>query len=209
MRSCKPERSVLFTREPSIISEQRTAKEPAWTANKGVTRRERFFGEMDAEIPWTELVAFITPVCPKRHQYQSGRPAVAIGALLRIYFLQHWFDLSDPAAEDALYDSEAMRHFVSVEIAGNASPDETTILLFRHLLEAHRLIEELFEAVCDLFEAKGLLLTAGTIVDPTFLRVSSSTKNAIGTRSRTIKQTQKGKVLLRDEGPRGLGSPGE
>jgi len=172
------------------------------------TRRAQFLSDMEQIIPWKELAAAVEPVYPKGSD-AGGRPPIALERMLRIYFLQHWFDLSDPAAEDALYDSEAMRHFVSVEIAGNASPDETTILLFRHLLEAHRLIEELFEAVCDLFEAKGLLLTAGTIVDPTFLRVSSSTKNAIGTRSRTIKQTQKGKVLLRDEGPRGLGSPGE
>ena len=115
-----------------------------------------------------------------------------IEAMLRIYFLQHWFDLSDPAAEDALYDSEAMRRFVGLELSEDAIPDETTILRFRHLLEQHQLTAQLFDAVRGLLEAKGLLLKSGTIVDATILAAPSSTKNATQTRDPEMRQTRKG-----------------
>ncbi len=173
------------------MSDQRTFASVAWTTKKKVTRRERFLAEMDAVIPWAELVARIAPHYPKCRRGQSGRPPIPIETMLRIYFLQHWFDLSDPAAEDALYDSEAMRHFVGVELSDDAIPDETTILRFRHLLEQHRLTEQLFEAVRGLLEAKGLLLKSGTIVDATILSAPSSTKNATGTRDPEMRQARK------------------
>ena len=176
------------------MSEQRTFAALAWTAKKKVTRRERFLAEMDAVIPWAEFVAVIAPCYPRRHRHRSGRSPMAIEAMLRIYFLRQWFDLSDPAAEDALYDSEAMRRFVGVELVEDAIPDETTILRFRHLLEEHRLTEQLFAVVRARLEAQGLLLTAGTIVDATILQAPSSTKNATGTRDPEMKQTQKGKT---------------
>jgi len=176
------------------MSEQRTFAGLAWTAKKKVTRRERFLAEMDAVIPWVEFVAVIAPYYPMRRRHRSGRPPMPIEAMLRIYFLQQWFDLSDPAAEDALYDSEAMRRFVGVELVEDAIPDETTILRFRHLLEEHRLTEQLFAVVRARLEAQGLLLTAGTIVDATILQAPSSTKNATGTRDPEMKQTQKGKT---------------
>ena len=176
------------------MSEQRTFAGLAWTAKKKVTRRERFLAEMDAVIPWVEFVAVIAPYYPMRRRHRSGRPPMPIDAMLRIYFLQQWFDLSDPAAEDALYDSEAMRRFVGVELVEDAIPDETTILRFRHLLEEHRLTEQLFAVVRARLEAQGLLLTAGTIVDATILQAPSSTKNATGTRDPEMKQTQKGKT---------------
>src|SRR6185437_13070132 len=176
------------------MSEQRTFAGLAWTAKTKVTRRERFLADMNAVIPWAEFVAVIAPYYPMRRRHRSGRPPMRIEAMLRIYFLQHWFDLSDPAAEDALYDSEAMRRFVGVELVEDAIPDETTILRFRHLLEEHRLTEQLFAVVRARLEAQGLLLTAGTIVDATILQAPSSTKNATGTRDPEMKQTQKGKT---------------
>lgn len=174
------------------MGDQRTFASLAWTTKKKVTRRERFLAEMDAVIHWADLVALIAPHYPKRQRHRSGRPPMAIETMLRIYFLQHWFDLSDPAAEDALYDSESMRQFVRLELSEDAIPDETTILRFRHLLEQHRLTERLFDAVRGLLEAKGLLLKAGTIVDATILNAPSSTKNATGTRDPEMKQTRKG-----------------
>ena len=176
------------------MSEQPTFAGLAWTAKTKVTRRERFLADMNAVIPWAEFVAVIAPYYPRRHLHRSGRPPMAIETMLRIYFLQHWLDLSDPAAEDALYDSEAMRRFVGVELVEDAILDETTILRFRHLLEQHRLTEPLFAVVRARLEAQGLLLTAGRIVDATILQAPSSTKNATGTRDPEMRQAKKGKT---------------
>src|SRR5207244_5667746 len=140
------------------MSDQRTFAGLAWDSKKKVTRRERFLAEMDAVIPWPELVALVAPHYPKSVR---GRPAMPLATMLRIYFLQQWFNLSDPAAEEALYDSEAMRRFARVELGDDAVPDETTILHFRHLLEQHQLTEQLFALVRGLLETKGLLLKAG------------------------------------------------
>lgn len=173
------------------MGEQRTFAGVAWSDKKKVTRRERFLAEMQAVIPWPALVATIAPHYPRPRR---GRPPMPIETMLRIYFLQHWFDLSDPAAEDALYDSESMRRFAGLELSEDAIPDETTILRFRHLLEQHRLTERVFDTVRGLLEAKGLLLKSGTIVDATILSAPSSTKNATGRRDPEMKQTRKGKT---------------
>jgi IS5 family transposase len=113
--------------------------------------------------------------------------------MLRIYFLQQWFNLSDPQAEDAIYDSESMRRFAGVELGDDVVPDETTILRFRHLLEQHRLTHAIFDAVADLLEERRLLLRAGTIVDATIIAAPSSTKNASASRDPEMKQTRKGR----------------
>src|SRR6202162_70819 len=113
---------------------------------------------MDAVIPWLRLVRLIEPHYPKAGQ---GRHPLGLEKMLRIYFLQQWFNLSDPQAEDAIYDSESMRCFVGVELGDEVVPDETTILRFRHLLEQHRLDHAIFEAIGGLLEARGLLLRAG------------------------------------------------
>lgn len=173
------------------MGSQRTFAGMAWSDKKKITRRERFLAEMNAVIPWAELVALITPHYPKG---RGGRPPMPIETMLRIYFLQQWFDLSDPAAEDALYDSESMRRFVGLELSDDAVPDETTILHFRHLLQQHRLTERMFDAVRGLLESKGMLLKSGTIVDATIINAPSSTKNATATRDPEMKQTRKGKT---------------
>jgi IS5 family transposase len=170
---------------------QRTFAGLAWSQKKKVTRRERFLAEMNAVIPWTDLGALIAPHYPT---VGRGRPPMPLETMLRIYFLQQWFDLSDPAAEDALYDSESMRRFVGVELSEEAVPDETTILRFRRLVEEHHLTEQLFALVRGLLEARGLLVKSGTIVDATILSAPSSTKNASGTRDPEMRQARKGKT---------------
>ena len=169
---------------------QTTFASMAWSAKGKVTRRERFLAEMNAVIPWASLVALIEPHYPKAG---GGRPPLPLERMLRIYFMQQWFNLSDPQAEDALYDSESMRRFAGVELSEDTIPDETTILRFRHLLEEHRLTEAIFAAVRTLLEDKRLLLKSGTIVDATIIAAPSSTKNAEGERDPQMHQTRKGK----------------
>ena len=168
---------------------QRTFAGLAWSQKKKVTRREQFLAEMDAVIPWARLVALIEPHYPKAGR---GRPPLGIEKMLRVYFLQQWFNLSDPQAEEALYDSEAMRRFAGVELSEDVIPDETTVLRFRHLLEQHQLTEAMFTAARGLLAERRLLLQAGTIVDATIIAAPSSTKNAQHARDPEMKQTKKG-----------------
>jgi IS5 family transposase len=136
------------------------------------------------------LIALIEPHYPKAG---AGRPPLPLERMLRVYFMQQWFNLSDPAAEDALYDSESMRRFAGVELAEDVIPDETSILRFRHLLEQHKLTEAIFVEIRGLLESKGLMLKSGTIVDATIISAPSSTKNAEGQRDPEMHQTRKGK----------------
>jgi transposase, IS5 family len=144
---------------------------------------------MDQVIPWKRLMALIEPHYPKPGR---GRRPLGLEKMLRIYCLQHWFDLSDPAAEDAIYDSESMRRFVGVELGEDTVPDESTILRFRHLLEERELTKAIFAAIGALLEEKGLLLKQGTIVDATIIAAPSSTKNKSGKRDPEMRQTKKG-----------------
>jgi transposase, IS5 family len=171
------------------MGNQRTFASMAWQAKGKVTRRERFLAEMDAVIPWTRLIRLIEPHYPKAGQ---GRQPLGLEKMLRIYFLQQWFNLSDPQAEDAIYDSESMRRFARVELGDEVVPDESTILRFRHLLERHGLTKAIFDAVAGLLEERRLLLRSGTIVDATIIAAPSSTKNASATRDPEMKQTRKG-----------------
>jgi hypothetical protein len=171
------------------MAKQRTFASLAWTTKGKVTRRERFLAEMDAVIPWPALLAPIEPHYPKAGK---GRQPLGLEKMLRIYFVQQWFNLSDPQAEDALYDSEAIRRFVGVELGDDVVPDETTILRFRHLLERHHLTEALFATIRALLTEQRLLLQAGTIVDATIIHAPSSTKNAAQARDPEMHQTRKG-----------------
>src|SRR6476659_82032 len=139
------------------------------------TRRQVFLEEMEQVVPWRELCALIEPHYPKPG---NGRPPVGVERMLRIYFLQQWFNLSDPAVEEALYDSCAMRRFVDIDLGREPVPDETTVCRFRHLLEAHDLGQPLFDEVQRHLAAKGLKVATGTIVDATIINAPSSTKNA-------------------------------
>lgn len=185
------------------MAKQQTFAGLAWQNKGKKTRRERFLGEMDSIIPWPQLLELIAPHYPKGG---SGRPPLGLEKMLRIYFLQIWFNLSDPAAEEAIYDSESMRRFARIELSEDKVPDETSILNFRHLLEEHELTKAMFEKINGLMEGKGLLLRSGTIVDATIIAAPSSTKNATESRDPEMKQTKKGKELaLRNEVPRGDG----
>ena len=153
------------------------------------TRREAFLAEMDVVVPWAALCAQIAPHYPKAG---AGRPPIPLERMLRIHFLQHWFNLSDPAAEEALYDSPAMRAFAGVDLGAGPAPDETTICRFRHLLEARDLGARLLEAVNRHLASHGLKVSTGTIVDATIIHAPSSTKNAAAARDPEMHQTRKG-----------------
>lgn len=171
------------------MGEQRTFAAMAWAQKGKVTRRERFLAEMDAVIPWARLVALIEPHYPKAG---NGRPPLGLETMLRVYCLQQWFDLSDPQAEDMLYDSESMRRFARLELGTDVVPDESTILRFRHLLERQQLTAAIFAAVKELLSEKRLLLKSGSIVDATIIAAPTSTKNASKARDPEMKQTRKG-----------------
>jgi transposase, IS5 family len=154
------------------------------------SRREQFLDAMDGIIPWQELQDLIEPYYPKAG---SGRQPIGLSIMLRVYFLQHWFNLSDPGAEDALYESPALRRFAGVDLGRAAAPDETSILRFRHLLEEHELNGKILDAVNLYLDSKGIRITTGTIVDATIIAAPSSTKNSKKERDPEMHQTRKGK----------------
>jgi IS5 family transposase len=149
------------------------------------TRRAAFLAEMERVVPWSALCALIEPFYPKPG---NGGPPIGVERMLRLYFLQQWFNLSDPAAEEALYDSLAMRLFVGIDLGREPVPDETTVCRFRHLLEEH-LGRRLFDEVQRYLTAKGLKVATGTIVDATIINAPSSTKNADKARDPEMHQT--------------------
>ena len=153
------------------------------------TRRREFLEEMERVVPWTELVALVSPHLPEG---KRGRPPFPPETMLRIHFMQQWFNLSDPAMEEALHDMPLFREFAGLEGWGERLPDESTILRFRHVLEEHKLAPEMLKTVNDLLTAKGLMLKSGTVVDATLIAAPSSTKNASGERDPEMKQSKKG-----------------
>ena len=153
------------------------------------TKREAFLAEMEAVVPWALLLALIEPYYPKAG---NGRRPYPLVVMLRIYFLQQWYQLSDPGAEEALYDIQSMRAFAGLELGRDAIPDETTILNFRHLLERHDLTKSMFDAVSSPPEDKGALLRGGIIMDATLIAASPSTKNKAGKRDAQMSQSKKG-----------------
>jgi IS5 family transposase len=153
------------------------------------TRRRAFLLEMERVVPWSELVELITPHCKEGRR---GRPPFNIEAMLRIHFMQQWFNLSDPAMEEALHDMPLFRDFAGLGGWADRLPDETTILRFRHLLEQKKLAPQMLATVNQLLERKGLLLRAGTVVDATLIAAPSSTKNKSGERDPEMHQSKKG-----------------
>src|SRR5437867_3826528 len=154
------------------------------------TRRAIFLEEMEQVVPWRELCALVEPHYP---QPGKGRRPVGVERMLRIYFLQQWFNLSDPAVEDALYDSGGMRQFVGIDLGCEPMPDETTVCKFRHLLEEHQLGEQILGQVNLHLQAQGVRITTGTIVDATILHAPTSTKNREQQRDPEMHRTKKGK----------------
>jgi len=162
-----------------------------FAGKKKRTKRDVFLAEMASVVPWSQLEAVIDPHYPKVGP-QGGRRPFPLIVMLRIYCLQQWYQLSDPGAEEALYDIQSMRAFAGLELGRDAIPDETTILNFRHLLERHELTKAVFAAVAEHLEAKGALLRGGTIVDATLIAASPSTKNKDGKRDPEMRQSKKG-----------------
>jgi IS5 family transposase len=156
------------------------------------TRRAQFLADMEQIIPWPELTAAVQTVYPKISE-NGGRPPIPLERMLRIYFLQLWFNLSDPAVEEALYDSVAMRSFVGIDLGIEGAPDETTVCKFRHLLERNKLGKTLLKAVNEHLRRSGIKIAHGTIVDATIIGAPSSTKNKDGKRDPEMHQTAKGK----------------
>lgn len=152
------------------------------------TRKREFLAQMERVVPWAALVELMAPYAP---QGKKGRPPFAVETMLRIHFMQQWFTLSDPAMEEALHDVPLFREFVGLGWDSRL-PDESTILRFRHLLERHKLAEQILALVNDLLSGKGLLLKAGTVVDATLIAAPSSTKNKDGQRDPEMHQSKKG-----------------
>lgn len=153
------------------------------------TRREKFLSEMARIVPWAALCALIAPKYPRGG---DGRPPKELALMLRVYFLQQWFNLSDPGVEDALYDSVCMRRFAGIDLEESPVPDESTICRFRHLLERHNLGVKLFQRVHQYLESHGIKVGTGTIVDATIINAAPSTKNRDGRRDPEMHQTKKG-----------------
>jgi IS5 family transposase len=154
------------------------------------TRKEMFLEEMDYIIPWQEMSHAVEPYYPAPKG--AGRRPIGIDRMLRIHFLQHWFELSDPGVEEALYDSRAMRQFVGIDLGKEPVPDESTVLQFRHLMERHQLGDKLFNLVNEYLAQNGLKVNRGTIVDATIINAPTSTKNKEKSRDPDMHQTRKG-----------------
>jgi IS5 family transposase len=160
-----------------------------YASKKKQTRRDKFLAEMEQVVPWPRLVTRLAPLYPKG---ERGRPPVPLERMLRIHFLQQWYALSDPGVEEALYDSEAMRRFVGIDLGREGAPDESTVLQFRHLLERHGLAKQILAEVNRYLAGHGMKLSRGTIVDATIIAAAPSTKNQKKARDPEMHQTKKG-----------------
>jgi IS5 family transposase len=156
---------------------------------KKQTRREKFLMEMDKLVPWARLVALIEPYYPKG---ERGRPPIGLERILRMYFLQQWYALADEALEDTIYDSEAMKMFLCIDLNKEGVPDATTLLKFRHLLEKQDLTRQLLDEINEQLAQNKRFLKEGSIVDASIIAAPSSTKNAIMQRDPEMHQTKKG-----------------
>lgn len=166
------------------------AADQGFERHRKPTRRDAFLETMNRVVPWDALCAVVEPHYPKKG---NGRPPIGLERMLRIHFLQHWFNLADLACEEALYDSASLRRFVGIDLGSEPVPDATTLLKFRRLLEQHKLAERLFAEVGRVLQGSGMTLKTGTIVDATIIAAPSSTKNADRQRDPEMHQTRKGK----------------
>ncbi len=171
------------------MTQQLSFAQAEYASKKKTTRRDKFLAEMNQVVPWARLVELIRPHYPSG---KRGRPPVGIERMLRIYFLQQWYGLADEALEDTIYDSQAMRGFAGIDLGVEGVPDATTLLKFRHLLEAHELGARILAEVNAMLGEKQLLMREGTLVDATIIAAPSSTKNREGKRDPEMHQTKKG-----------------
>jgi IS5 family transposase len=154
------------------------------------TRREVFLEKMEQVVSWARLMEVIEPHYPKSGK--RGRPPIGLERMLRTYFVQQWYGLADEAVEDAIYDSQALRNFMDIDLSRQSVPDATTLMGFRHLLEANDLPQALLVEVNALLIERGLLMSQGTLVDATLIAAPSSTKNQKHARDPEMHQTKKG-----------------
>jgi transposase, IS5 family len=169
---------------------QRSFASAEYAMKKKRTRREKFLAEMERLVPWARLIAAIEPAYPSSGRV--GRQPIGVPKMLRMYCLQQWYALADEALEDALYDSQALRDFVGIDLSRESVPDATTLLKFRRLLQDNDLTRALFEQINAHLSEQGLLMRAGTIVDATIIAAPSSTKNHDKARDPEMHQTKKG-----------------
>jgi len=172
---------------------QNTFAQAEFAAKKKVTRRERFLAEMEQVVPWQALLDALGPHYFPGAEGRRGRRPIGLERMLRLYFLQQWYHLADEALEDAVYDSQALRAFIGIDLGVESVPDATTLLKFRHLLEKHALTQKIFETINGVLAERGLLLNRGTVVDATIINAPSSTKNREKARDPEMHQTRKGK----------------
>lgn len=168
---------------------QTTFSDIEYSNRRRKTKREQFLDAMESIIPWDRWVGLIRPYYPAGRR---GRPPKDIEKMLRMYLMQSWFNLSDEGIEDAIYDSYAMRKFMKLDFLNEQVPDATTLLKFRHLIEKHKIGEQIFQDVTNRLEQCGLMMHGGTIVDASIIAAPSSTKNAEGKRDPEMHQTKKG-----------------
>jgi IS5 family transposase len=171
------------------MQRQGSFSQAEYAGKKKQTRRDKFLAEMERVVPWARLVDRLRPFYPKG---ERGRPPIGLERMLRLYFLQQWYGLADEALEDALYDSQALRGFVGIELNRDPVPDATTVLHFRHWLERHDLTRALFDEIAAMLAERGLLMRQGTIVDATIIAAPPSTKNKQKARDPEMHQTKKG-----------------
>ena len=171
-------------------AEQLSFSQAEYGSKKKLTRRDIFLAKMESVVPWARVVAVIEPFYPKSGK--RGRPPIGLARMLRMYFVQQWYGLADEAVEDALYDSQALRDFCGINLAREAVPDATTLMGFRHLLEACELPQAILKEVNTLLKERGLLMSQGTLIDATLIAAPSSTKNEKRERDPSMHQTKKG-----------------
>ncbi len=169
---------------------QSSFSDAEYASKKKLTRRDRFLAEIETATPWPALVAVLLPYYPKGDG--RGRPPIGLERMLRMYIAQQCFGLSDEGVEDAIYDSQAIRGFVGIDLTHESAPDATTLLKFRRLLEKHKLTERIFDEINGHLASKGLMMREGTIVDATLIAAPPSTKNKDGKRDPEMHQSKKG-----------------
>ena len=169
---------------------QKSFSDLEYAAKKKLTRRDRFLAEINSVTPWGKLHDLVEPFYPKVNG--AGRPPIGIARMLRMYVAQQCFGLSDEGIEDAIYDSQAIRAFVGIDLNRESAPDATTLLKFRHLLEEHELTRQIFETINAHLAQRGLMMREGTIVDATLIAAPPSTKNKDGKRDSEMHQSKKG-----------------
>lgn len=172
------------------IATQMSFAEAEYAKKKKQTRREVFLLQMEQVVPWSRLMAVIEPYYPKSGR--RGRPPIGLERMLRMYFVQQWYGLSDEGVEDAIYDSQALRGFIGIDLSRESVPDSTTLMGFRHLLEAHDLTVKMLAQINALLKERGLLMSHGTLVDASLISAPSSTKNKWRKRDPEMHSTRKG-----------------